>query len=93
MRDATAGVTGDSITTVVNVSRQLRLKRAAMAAHRSQIGADSPFLRLPAPLFALAFGKEWYVRTDTAARGEKSLFDERARGSCPSSMPSPTSCG
>jgi LmbE family N-acetylglucosaminyl deacetylase len=55
------------ITHRIMVTRQLRAKRAAMAAHGSQRRADGQvrvldrFLRLPLPLFALAFGREWYV--------------------------------
>ncbi len=69
------GVPRNTITTVVDVSRQLDRKRAAMAAHRSQIGPDSPLLALPKPLFAIAFGREWFVRADRAvpARSERGL--------------------
>lgn len=55
------------ITHCVNVRRKLEAKRAAMRAHVSQRdGGDQVrslerFLRLPAPVFALAFGREWFV--------------------------------
>lgn len=55
------------ITHAVDVRRYSRAKRAAMAAHVSQATADdgvrtlAVFLRLPGPLFRLAFGREWYV--------------------------------
>ena len=55
------------ITHRIKVTRHLGAKRAAMAAHGSQRRADGQvrvldrFLRLPLPLFALVFGREWYV--------------------------------
>lgn len=55
------------ITHCVDVSAFLPQKRAAMRAHVSQATADGVernlawFLRLPAPLFRLAFGREWFV--------------------------------
>jgi LmbE family N-acetylglucosaminyl deacetylase len=57
----------DHITHCVDVSAFLPQKRAAMRAHVSQTTADGVernlalFLRLPAPLFRLAFGREWFV--------------------------------
>lgn len=55
------GVPDDDITTTVDVSAVLDRKRAAMAAHRSQIGADSFFLNLPPALTAEFFGQEHFV--------------------------------
>lgn len=55
------------ITHRVRVGDQLRAKRAAMAAHTSQRRADGQgrvldhLVRLPLPVFALAFGREWFV--------------------------------
>ena len=37
-------------------------KRAAMAAHASQITEESFFLQLPGDAFAAAFGQEWFIR-------------------------------
>jgi LmbE family N-acetylglucosaminyl deacetylase len=64
----TAQVFTDSrtITHRVDVTGFLREKRAAMAAHGSQRRADGQprvldmVVRLPRPLFALAFGHEWF---------------------------------
>jgi len=63
------------ITHCVDVSAFLAQKREAMRAHLSQTTADGVernlawFLRLPAPLFRLAFGREWFVEHGrTAAR-------------------------
>lgn len=49
------------ITHAVDVSDHCDTKRAAMAAHRSQIGPDDFFLKLPAEAFAFAFGTEWFI--------------------------------
>lgn len=55
------------ITHRISVTRHLAAKRAALAAHGSQRRADGQIrvldrvLDLPGPLFALAFGREWYV--------------------------------
>ena len=55
------------ITHRIRVRGHLRAKRAAMAAHGSQRRADGQvrvldrLVRLPLPLFGLAFGREWYV--------------------------------
>ena len=49
-------------TTVVDVSDYLDRKRAAMAAHASQISEQSFFLAMPPEPFAMAFGTEWFIR-------------------------------
>ncbi len=55
------------ITHRVRVGHHLLAKRAAMAAHASQRRADGQgrvldqMVRLPTPVFALAFGHEWFV--------------------------------
>ncbi len=54
------GVDSATITHRVDVSAAAAEKRAAMAAHASQIPADSFFLKLPPEAFDLAFGVEWY---------------------------------
>ncbi len=55
------GTPDDQVTTVVDVAAWLERKRAAMAAHRSQIGADSFFLNTPAELAELTFATEAFV--------------------------------
>jgi len=56
------------ITHRVDVGSFIGAKRAAMAAHASQATADggdrtlAAFLRLPRPVYSLAFRREWYVR-------------------------------
>jgi hypothetical protein len=50
-------------------------KRAAMAAHRSQIGPDSFFLSLSDADFLTAFGEEWYNLPDVTATGGPAVVD------------------
>jgi LmbE family N-acetylglucosaminyl deacetylase len=56
------GLPDELITTAVDVSSHLDVKRRAMAAHTSQIAENSFFLALPPPAFAAAFGTEWFRR-------------------------------
>jgi hypothetical protein len=35
-----------------------------MAAHRSQIGPDSFFFKMPPEVFTAAFGTEWFIELD-----------------------------
>ncbi len=64
------------ITTVVDVRSYAEKKRAAMAAHASQIPADSFFLRMPDEMFRESFGWEWYLRPGApAGTRETSVFD------------------
>ena len=64
--EATFGMPAARITTRVDVSRQIPAKRAAMAAHESQISPESWFLTLPVERFALAFGQEEFIRRGAA---------------------------
>jgi LmbE family N-acetylglucosaminyl deacetylase len=64
------------ITTTVDVRDYVDIKRAAMAAHASQIPADSFFLALPPDAFRDAFGSEWYIRRDAPQIRETWLFDD-----------------
>jgi LmbE family N-acetylglucosaminyl deacetylase len=59
------GIPDARITTRVDVTHHLLVKRAAMAAHASQIAEEAFFLALPDDRFARAFGTEWYERLDT----------------------------
>ena len=52
------------ITHAVDVSSAIDTKRAAMAAHRSQIGPDSFFFKMPTEVFTAAFGTEWFIELD-----------------------------
>ncbi len=57
------GVPTVLVTTTVDVNPVIELKRAAIAAHASQIPPDSAVLQLDPDTFAGVYGYEWYVRT------------------------------
>lgn len=52
------------ITLGVDVSDFVDAKRAAIAAHRSQVTDSSFFVQMPADLFRQAFGTEWFIEHD-----------------------------
>lgn len=52
------------ITLGVDVTGFVDRKRAAIAAHRSQVSDQSFFLRMPPDLFAQAFGRDWFIERD-----------------------------
>jgi len=59
------------ITHAVDVTDVVDVKKAAMAAHRSQIGPDSFFFKMPEAVFAAAFGTEWFIALESSrAEGE-----------------------
>lgn len=68
-------VNHNELTHVVDVRAHARHKRAALQAHRSQQLADGRartlgvFLRLPAWLFALVLGREWFVHRESVGAG------------------------
>ncbi len=64
------------ITTTVDVRDFVETKRAAMAAHASQITPDSFFLAMPIEAFRDAFGSEWFIRRDAPDIRENWLFDD-----------------
>ena len=57
------GVPSVMITTAVDVGGQLELKRAAMAAHASQIPETTSAFQLGLEQFAAVYGWEWFVRS------------------------------
>jgi LmbE family N-acetylglucosaminyl deacetylase len=64
---ANFGVREEQLTTEVDVSDYIDRKRAAMAAHASQISESSFFLAMPREIFARAFGTEWFIRRGAPA--------------------------
>ena len=66
----------DAITTTVDVREYTGAKRAAMAAHASQLTPESFFLAMPDDAFAAAFGAEWFIRRDDRTTRETWLFDD-----------------
>ncbi|MGH9190556.1 MAG: PIG-L family deacetylase [Acidimicrobiales bacterium] len=74
--DLDLGVAEERITTTVDVRDLLDVKRAAMAAHASQIGEASFFLTLPPDQFEVGFGQECFILVGApAGTAETSLFD------------------
>jgi LmbE family N-acetylglucosaminyl deacetylase len=53
----------------IDVSSVIEVKRAAIVAHRSQIGPDSWFLSIEDDEFIRAFGSEWFNVPGEGARG------------------------
>ena len=70
------GSPASTITTTVDVRDFVDVKRAAMAAHASQIPAESFFLALAPEAFREAFGTEWFIRRDAPTIRETWLFDD-----------------
>lgn len=60
------GVGEERVNAAVDVSGFLGAKRAAMAAHASQISETSFFLAVPPEAFAAMWGTEWYIRVGGA---------------------------
>jgi LmbE family N-acetylglucosaminyl deacetylase len=58
----TMGTPATLITTTVDVATYVDTKRAALAAHASQVDEASFFLAMPPEHFRAAFGQEWFVR-------------------------------
>lgn len=56
------GVPTVAVTNTIDVGPVLDVKRAAMAAHASQIPETASALQLPVERFAAVYGWEWYVR-------------------------------
>ncbi len=73
---STLGVPEERITTTVDVKPWIPRKRAAMAAHASQISETSFFLAMSPEFFEAGFGQEWFIRCDAPAGTiETDLFD------------------
>jgi LmbE family N-acetylglucosaminyl deacetylase len=70
------GVPESEITTVVDVGNFLDRKRAAIAAHASQVHDTGPFLAMPPEVFRVALGKEFYIRRGVpAGHRDHDVFD------------------
>jgi LmbE family N-acetylglucosaminyl deacetylase len=57
------GVPTVLVSTTIDVCGVIDRKRRAMAAHASQIPADSPVMQFDAATFAGVYGYEWYIRS------------------------------
>jgi LmbE family N-acetylglucosaminyl deacetylase len=69
------GVAGERITTTVDVSRWVPVKRAALSAHASQVPPDSWFLRAPPEEFLRMFGTESFIRRGAAQGTSEDRLD------------------
>jgi len=65
------GVSADRITTRIDVSAWTGQKRTALAAHRSQVPADSWWMSVPAEEFAQMFGTEYFIHRGVPAGTEE----------------------
>lgn len=63
------GTPDAEISAAVEVAEVIGVKRAAMAAHASQIAEDSWFLQRNPDEYLAAFGIEWFIRTRPAFTG------------------------
>ena len=72
----TFGVSDDRVTTIVDVSGYVDVKHSALAAHRTQMGQEQFFMRLPMAIFGEIFGRETFQRMSgpTAGSPEVDLF-------------------
>ncbi|QHC22561.1 PIG-L deacetylase family protein [Streptomyces sp. GS7] len=75
-----------AITHTLDVRRFARQKRAALAAHRSQVtgnGRLAPvmrtLIRLPAPLFGLLLGREWFTEVALRPAHRPPTAEQRAQ--------------
>lgn len=68
--DGNFGSPASAITTAIDVSDFLDVKRASMRAHASQIPEDSFFLAMPEEAFVAAFGTEWFIRHGARLAGD-----------------------
>jgi LmbE family N-acetylglucosaminyl deacetylase len=64
------GVTSALVSTTVDTRDHLDIKRAAIAAHHTQVPCTSDIATMPTPAFAQLYGLEWYIR-----RGPASTFE------------------
>jgi len=71
---APLGVPTVLVSTTIDVRPWAVVKRAAMAAHTSQIAADSETLTMADDTFAGVYGFEWYVRRGPAGPLERFAF-------------------
>ncbi len=70
-------VADELVTTAVDVSSVVAVKRAALAAHRTQMGADGFFMRMPESVWREVWGVEHFRRIESrvaAPNHEDDLF-------------------
>ncbi len=62
--DMPFGVDDERVTTFVDVSAYVGVKRASLLAHRTQMGPEQFFMRIPEGVFADVFGGETFQRVE-----------------------------
>jgi LmbE family N-acetylglucosaminyl deacetylase len=75
---ATMGEPESRLTTEVDVTGWIDRKRESMRVHASQISEDSFFLAMPEDVFALVWGREWYIRVRPPVTGGTGVRREHA---------------
>jgi N-acetyl-1-D-myo-inositol-2-amino-2-deoxy-alpha-D-glucopyranoside deacetylase len=74
--DPPFGVDDERVTTFVDVSSYVAAKRASLESHRTQMGPDQFFMKLPPGLFGAVFGRETFQRVaGPGPTPETDLFD------------------
>jgi N-acetyl-1-D-myo-inositol-2-amino-2-deoxy-alpha-D-glucopyranoside deacetylase len=58
------GVADERVTTFVDISAYVGVKRASLLAHRTQMGQDQFFVRIPEAVFGDVFGRETFQRVE-----------------------------
>jgi mycothiol conjugate amidase Mca len=61
-KDMPFGVADERVTTFVDVSAYMAAKRASLVAHRTQMGPNQFFMRIPEDVFGDVFGRETFQR-------------------------------
>lgn len=69
------GVTETDLAYIVDVTAQARLKRAALACHRSQVSEQSSFLALPDEYYAQIFAFESFALPGVTGTGGPQLVE------------------
>jgi LmbE family N-acetylglucosaminyl deacetylase len=71
------GMAEEELTIEVDVGAYVGLKRQSIAAHASQATDTGFFLQMPPEMFAVAFGREWFIEHGREAGMRPGwLFDE-----------------
>lgn len=64
-----AGVATERITTQVDVSAYIEVKRDALAEHRTQFPPGTVLFQVPVSVFGTIFGMEWFIRLGGSGSG------------------------
>jgi N-acetyl-1-D-myo-inositol-2-amino-2-deoxy-alpha-D-glucopyranoside deacetylase len=70
--DRPFAVPDEQVTTTIDVSAYVEPKHAALAAHRTQMGTEQFFMRLPKDIWVEAFGRETFKRVSGPGESRES---------------------